>query len=1111
MSRPSLIVPERVESGRRLYLKGLGTNLKANDPLSPGPLGPGVIPLLIQEVTPDPSNDRTAVMVREWPTAEAKRTPEEIVRRYLGLNELYGDDNVLSPHVPLDTQIGQRVASTLAPLLTPRSQAATAEATSPLDDALARLREENRLAQDGKYPRLGPWLSGLLAELEGLRGGLGRARGAEPASVLAGRVPSEARLGTVIGQLEVPPSTPVARDARDLVLSLQDQFGGRLDASARALVALRPMDASARALVALRPMDASARALVALRPALRDSLYPALDHHLASPPTETSDRARTLRVKAAPFGSTAPPKLVPGAGGGITGTVEWPIRPLSVGVVFHADGLGQGLPDKENHLKNLKVEVTVERGGEIRHVTVPPPNIAGSSPSPTVLAPFPDPALTPPDGLLATLDATYDPYSVKSLTLNLKLKGSTGPLLMTIVVKPQPGPRYEYEVTIDNDRPPSVVVGGPIVVSSTAARQVMLSAPGLADFLNIKVDAVDSSTGDDFFKTLPLDAQYDQIVPGGYVLIERPTLPPQLAPQVQPLDVERPALPPESAPQVQPLDFYQVVRARTVSRCEYGITAKVTELLLDRPWLTALDRSLATLRGTTIYAQDDPLELAKEPLDADIEGDQIELDGIYDGLEAGRWLIVAGERTDVPGTSGVRAAELIMLARAEQSDQTLVPQIDAFQLSEFPELVISPEKGSLPLGGDSRHTVLHLANPLAYSYKRDTVAVYGNVVGATHGETRNEVLGGGDGSQALQQFALKQAPLTYVAAPTTSGVASTLKVYVNDVKWHETPRMDQLAPTDHGFVTQTDDNDQVNVIFGDGQHGARLPTGQNNVRTEYRFGIGKPGNVKAEQISQLATRPLHVQGVINPLAASGGADRESRDQARRNAPVGISALDRLVSLDDYADFARAFAGIAKAAAVRLPDGRRQIVHLTVAGIGDAPIDPTSDLYLNLRRALARFGDPALPVRVESRELRLLVLSAGVRRDPDHLWEPLADAVRAALLDAFGFDRRELGQDALLGEVIAVVQTVPGVVSVDVDVFGAIPTDDPIAPPGTTPPLTPEAISRMVQQLVEDQQAGVSRRVPIARASSQDGVIRPAQIGYLSPDLPATLVLREITS
>src|SRR5262249_9717351 len=151
-----------------------------------------------------------------------------------------------------------------------------------------------------------------------------------------------------------------------------------------------------------------------------------------------------------------------------------------------------------------------------------------------------------------------------------------------------------------------------------------------------------------------------------------------------------------------------------------------------------------------------------------------------------------------------------------------------------------------------------------------------------------------------------------------------------------------------------------------------------NVKAVYRNGIGKPGNVKAQKITLLATKPLGVKDVINPLRASGGADRETRDQARANAPLALMALDRFASPSDSADFARTFAGIGKAVAVEISDSVRTVVHVTIAGADDIPIDPSSDLFINLRQALRDLGDPFQPIELATRELLVLVLAANLR-------------------------------------------------------------------------------------------------------------------------------------
>ncbi|HEY9738803.1 MAG TPA: putative baseplate assembly protein [Trichocoleus sp.] len=616
--------------------------------------------------------------------------------------------------------------------------------------------------------------------------------------------------------------------------------------------------------------------------------------------------------------------------------------------------------------------------------------------------------------------------------------------------------------------------------------------------LEIRVE-FEATAGTVTQKTLALDAQYDQILPGSWVVINRPDR------QI----------------------VSRVLGTQTVSKAEYGITGKVTQLTLDQPWLDASDRTLATLRQMTIHAQSEPIEIADEVIDPianTIGGEdpetggpfEIELDRLHDGLKPGRWLIVSGERADIPGAKGVRASELVMLAGVRQGvSQVAQPAVQA-AANAAQGNAPSPQLVDLP--GDTPHSFLQLAQPLAYQYKRDTVTIYGNVIKATHGETRREVLGSGDGSKALQQFALSKSPLTYLSAPTRAGSESTLEVRVNEVRWHEVENLAAAANTDHSFITRTNDDNQTTVIFGDGVQGARLPSGTENVRAVYRDGIGQVGNVKAEQVKLLATRPLGVKGVINPLPATGGANRETILQAKRNAPMAVMALDRLVSVQDYADFVRTFAGIAKADAQAVSNGRRELIHLTIAGADNSPIEKNSDLYRNLWRALRRFGDPYQPLQIELRELMILLISARVRILPDYLWEVVKVAIEAALFEHFSFERRDLGQDVLLSEVISVIHQVPGVDYVDVDILDSVSETEAENPETLAKKLLQLAQPARPSQAAADSPETAPPAQPrprilanLASVAEAEGLpIRPAQLAILSPNLPETLKLEEIT-
>ncbi|MGB2902524.1 MAG: putative baseplate assembly protein, partial [Candidatus Dechloromonas phosphoritropha] len=240
------------------------------------------------------------------------------------------------------------------------------------------------------------------------------------------------------------------------------------------------------------------------------------------------------------------------------------------------------------------------------------------------------------------------------------------------------------------------------------------------------------------------------------------------------------------------------------------------------------------------------------------------------------------------------------------------------------------------------------------------------------------------------------------------------------------------GPTERAYTVQLDENGSATVQFGDGSHGTRLPTGSGNVEARYRVGLGAAGNVNADQISMLLTRPPGLKAVTNPVAASGGTDAEAGDEARRNAPLTVRTLERIVSLRDFEDFAAAFTGIGKAQAVWLWDGEQRMVHLTVAGTDGAGLDPNAALYRNLLAAIDAARPPYQPLRVSPcRDLRF-GLSAGLWIAPDYETDKVLAAAAAALATAFGFAARGFGQPVTGSEVLAALQDVPGVIGCDLD-------------------------------------------------------------------------------
>lgn len=437
----------------------------------------------------------------------------------------------------------------------------------------------------------------------------------------------------------------------------------------------------------------------------------------------------------------------------------------------------------------------------------------------------------------------------------------------------------------------------------------------------------------------------------------------------------------------------EIVEVEQLSRSAFTISGKTT-----RVRVTTGNLSDYPMRTTTIHVQSEDLPLAPLPITTTVSGSTIVLDRMYLGVRAGQTVIIAGERSDVAGA----------------------------WISEAMEIVES--------NIDRGRSVLKFKSSLTYPLVRKTVTINANVARATHGETVTEVLGAGDTAQPFQRFTLRQPPLTHVSADTDTGTASTLEVRVNDLLWSEVPSFYGHGENERIYITRLDDDGNTTVIFGDGRTGARLPTGENNITAKYRRGIGSTGLVKANQISQLMSRPLGLKGATNPVASQNAGDREPLSEARQNASLTAMTLGRVVSLRDYEDFSRAFAGIAKAEATWAWSGEQRHVLVTVAGPNGSTIADGSDLHQNLIAALRKFGDPHTPIHLVSYVPRWFRLQAKIKVGAEYLSDRVFSEVDEKLREAFSFDARSFGQAVGFSEVVAVMHRVDGVVAVDVDQF-----------------------------------------------------------------------------
>lgn len=511
-----------------------------------------------------------------------------------------------------------------------------------------------------------------------------------------------------------------------------------------------------------------------------------------------------------------------------------------------------------------------------------------------------------------------------------------------------------------------------------------------------------------------------------------------------------------------------IAGVHTGSRTDFTLTAKVTRLRLDHPGIDATFGG--NVRDTVVLIGAQRLVLAPVPVTAPVQDRTIALASppapLPVALTAGRTVIATGRRArlavadDVltltlsPAAGGVavplRPGDVLTVtgpggspgADGTREWPVLAPDGTAgtvrgtgAQLPAVPAPDTDVTVAEAALVADPVSTMeVTLVAPLTNAYDRNSFRLLANVVVASHGETRSQVLGSGDAGTGLQSFVLAippdprtgRAPLSYLRSTVPGGAVSTLDVTVAGVRWREVSSLFGVGPHEQVYVVRTDPDGRIRVQFGDGSTGARLPSGTNNVSATYRVGTGRPGMVGANQITLLIARPLGVRSVTNPLGTSLAADPESADEMRRGIPRTALTLDRVVSLVDYAEAARSFAGISKAQARSAWEGETRVVQITVAGVGGLAID--DDTRKSLVDSLAT-GDPFQRLRVHSYTPVRVGVTAVVAAAPGWVGGPVRTAIEATLRDTFSIDRRDFGQPLGAGEIEAAIQGVPGVLGV----------------------------------------------------------------------------------
>lgn len=203
----------------------------------------------------------------------------------------------------------------------------------------------------------------------------------------------------------------------------------------------------------------------------------------------------------------------------------------------------------------------------------------------------------------------------------------------------------------------------------------------------------------------------------------------------------------------------------------------------------------------------------------------------------------------------------------------------------------------------------------------------------------NEVMGSSNG-QVNQEFTTLQRPVfdnSYLLEVDETGGGSW-------VPWIEVQNFLVSGATDRHYKTETDIDDRLVVIFGNGVNGSIPPIGTDNIRISYRVGGDENGNVGSGKITGNDDGIQFVSSVANPMPATGwtikeGGDEQDLERAKESGPASIRNNGKAVSPGDIPRVAideyrteDGSALVARAFAVEEAYGPKTI-ELVVVGVG----------------------------------------------------------------------------------------------------------------------------------------------------------------------------------
>jgi len=297
----------------------------------------------------------------------------------------------------------------------------------------------------------------------------------------------------------------------------------------------------------------------------------------------------------------------------------------------------------------------------------------------------------------------------------------------------------------------------------------------------------------------------------------------------------------------------------------------------------------------------------------------------------------------------------------------------------------------------------------------------------TQGISTTETIGTSDGT------------INQIYALTNQNVFTEvgLIVSVSGLQYTKVQHIVDYGPDEPVYSTYTDGTNTTYIFFGDGDSGRVPPSGTSiSVTYSYSATPGSLGNVASGTVVNINSDNISfgTLTVTNAAVFAGGADPESTDSIRINAPAALRTLNRAVSLSDYGQLALQVSGVAKANAIGT--SLASIV-LYIAANGAAA--SSTAFKTTVANYFTNKMPPGTSLKVLDFTPAYPYLNATVNVLPNYNVSNVGVAAQSALYSLFAFDNVTFNDTISQGDVISSLKAVEGVAGVTLNDYEKLPS------------------------------------------------------------------------